>query len=63
MSKSSGTMNILDGSGRVIKVVDLPDTEGKIIALPLDISQLDKGSYIFQVDTQEKHVAIKFVKQ
>jgi len=63
MSKSSGTMTILDGSGRVIKVIDLPDTEGKIIALPLDISQFDKGSYIFQVNTQEKHVAIKFVKQ
>ena len=63
LSKSVGVLRIMDAVGRIVQEINFPDTDGKITALPINVSHLDKGNYLFHLETQEKQVAIKFMKQ
>ncbi len=62
MSKAAGTLMILDASGRAVKTIALENTQGKIIFLPIEVSDLEKGSYLFVVNNGENRTTIPFVK-
>jgi len=62
MSKMEGSLVILDQSGRKVKTLALENTQGKIIFLPIEVSDLQKGSYLFVVNNGESRTTIPFVK-
>jgi len=62
MTKSEGSLTIMDQTGRVMTRMILNDTKGKITNKAIDVSQFDNGTYLFVIETDgERHVE-RFIK-
>lgn len=62
MSKSEGSLTIMDQTGRTIDQIVLENTKGKITKKPIDVSKYESGTYLFVIEVDGKRSVERLIK-